>query len=151
MTFYQMLSVIFTAMLPYLELRGAIPLAIALGASPLEALFFSLIGNMLPILPLMLILPVLAKWADRNPWIDRFLRWLTEKVGRKKHNINKYGPIGLAIFVAVPLPMTGAWSGAVLAFLLGLRKRHAFLAIFAGTFIAGIIVTMLTVGATALF
>lgn len=72
------------------------------------------------------------------------------QVGRKKHSINKYGPIGLALFVAIPLPLTGAWSGAVLAFLLGIRKRHAFFAILAGVILAGLIVTAIAGGVGSL-
>jgi uncharacterized membrane protein len=140
-----------TAMLPYLELRGSIPLAFALGAHPLEALLLSILGNLLPIVPLMFLLPFMAKLAERVSWINRFFCWVTTKVGRKKHNINRYGPIGLAIFVAIPLPMTGAWSGAVLAFLLGIPKRYAFPAITLGTIIAGIIVTILSVGVSMVF
>lgn len=151
LTLHETVTVLFTAMLPYLELRGSIPLAMAFGASPWEALIVSLIGNILPVLPLMFLIPAIAKWADRNPRIDRFFRWLMEKVGRKKHSIHKYGPIGLAIFVAIPIPMTGAWSGAILAFLLGIPKRHAFPAIALGTLAAAVIVTLVTTGAVRLF
>ena len=146
MTLHETLSVCLAAMLPYLELRGAIPLAFTFGASPIEAFAVSLGGNILPVIPIMIILPVLAKWADRVAWIDRFLCWLSRKVGRKQDQIKRYGPIGLAIFVAIPLPMTGAWTGAALAFLLGIRMRHAFPAIAAGVVIAGIIVTLLCTG-----
>lgn len=138
-------------MLPYIELRGAIPAAMALGASPGEAFVVSLIGNIIPVIPLIFFLPYLARWADRNPVIDRFFRWLVAKVGRKKHRINQLGAIGLAVFVAIPLPMTGAWSGTMLAFLLGIRKRYAFPAIAAGTLVAGIIVTIISTGAFHLF
>jgi uncharacterized membrane protein len=148
LTLHEAMAVFFAAMLPYIELRGAIPLAISLGASPLEAFIFSVIGNLLPVLPIMLILPIVAKWADRNPWVDRFFKWLTNKVGRKKAQIVKYGPIGLTLFVAIPLPVTGAWTGAIIAFLLGIRKRHAFFSILAGVLIAGLIVTALSVGAS---
>ena len=148
MTPHETITTILAAMLPYIELRGAIPLAISFGASPLDAFIVSVIGNLLPILPIMVFLPIIAKWADRNPWIDRFFKWLTNKVGRKKAQIIKYGPIGLTLFVAIPLPVTGAWSGTVIAFLLGIRKRHAFFSILAGVLIAGLIVTALSVGAT---
>lgn len=151
MTLYETLTVLFTAMLPYLELRGAIPLAIAMGAPPWEAFFIAMIGNMLPVVPLMFIMPMIAKWADRVVWIDRFFRWLIAKVGRKKHSINRYGPIGLALFVAIPLPMTGAWSGVILAFLLGIRKRYALPAIALGVLGAALIVTLISTGAIHLF
>lgn len=148
---HEVIIVIFTAMLPYLELRGSIPLAFAMGATPIEAFLLSIAGNLLPILPFMFIMPLMAKWADRVPVIDRCFRWVINKVGRKKHGINRYGPLGLAIFVAIPLPMTGAWSGAILAFLLGIPKRHAFPAILLGTMIAGMIVTILSFGAVTIF
>lgn len=150
-TFQEAVTVFFTACLPYLELRGAIPLAISLGASGRVALAVSLAGNLFPIIPIMILLPVAARWADRLAWVNRIFRFVLEKVEKKKDIIDRYGPIGLAVFVAIPLPMTGAWTAAVLAYLFRIKKRKAFSAIAAGVLAAGLIVTVLSKGVKALF
>jgi len=141
------LAIILIAMLPVAELRLSIPIAIlAFGFSPLDAFYLSVIGNMLPVIPLLLFLePVssfLRKW---KPW-DVFFIWLFTRT-RHKHSaqFEKYGSIGLAVFVGVPLPATGAWTGCAAAFVFGFRFRNALAAIFAGVLMAGIIVTLLTI------
>ncbi|HOQ24896.1 MAG TPA: small multi-drug export protein [Bacillota bacterium] len=149
-TFQEAVTVFFTACLPYLELRGAIPLAISMGASGRLALAVSLAGNLFPVIPLMLFLPVVARWADRFAWVNRVFRWVLAKVGKKREVIDRYGPLGLVVFAAVPLPMTGAWSAAVLAYLLRIKKRKALPAIVVGVLAAGLIVTILSKGVKAL-
>ncbi|MGE5558377.1 MAG: COG2426 family protein [Bacillota bacterium] len=146
LTFKEILTVVFTAILPYAELRGAIPLAIlAYKANPWEAFFWAVLGNALPIIPVMLFIPMLGRWADRNAFIHRVMGWLHRKTEKNRDKINKYGLLGLAIFVAIPLPLTGVWTGAAIAYLLGIRKRFAFFALLLGAVGAGIIVTVATI------
>jgi len=144
--FSKELLVITAASLPYLELRGAIPLAWRLGLSPWEAYILSVFGNMVPVVPIMLLIDPLSRWLPRFRIFDRFFEGLFIRCRRHQEEIKKYGYWGLAVFVAIPLPMTGAWSGAVIAFLMGLRKRHALIAIFAGVLVAGLIVLTATYG-----
>ncbi|MGD8400924.1 MAG: small multi-drug export protein [Bacillota bacterium] len=144
-------KVIITAMLPYLELRGAIPYACHLGLPASLAYLVALIGNMIPVLPVMILIKPLSHSLDRLPLFHRFFKWLFDRCRRRQDKILKYGYWGLLIFVAIPLPMTGAWSGALIAFLLGMRKRYTFLAILAGVAIAGLIVLLPTYGLARLF
>ncbi len=147
------LAVILIAALPIFELRGAIPVAIfTFGLDPLTTFILSVAGNMLPVIPLLLYLEPVSNFLRRWRAGDVFFTWLFNRT-RHKHSaqFEKYGSIGLAIFVGIPLPATGAWTGCAAAFVFGFKSRNAFLAIFAGVILAGIIVTLLTVGGTNIF
>ncbi len=139
------IAVFITSMVPVIELRGSLPLAInVFDISWPKALALSLIGNMVPVpLILWLMKPAVALLSRIKP-LGRFFDWLFERT-RKKGNrlIEKYEEIGLIAFVAIPLPGTGAWTGALIAFLFGLDFKKSLLVIGIGVFIAGIIVTCL--------
>lgn len=145
------LKVISASILPYLELRGAIPLAWQLGFEPLEAYLLAVSGNMLPVIPIILLIGPISKLLSRIYIFKCFFNWVFTKSQRKAPQIEKYGFWGLTVFVAIPLPMTGAWSGALIAFLLRIRKRVAFSSILLGLLMAGLIVTLLTYGLAKLF
>jgi len=136
------------AALPISEVRGAIPLAVGVyGFSPLEAYLISVLGNLLPIAPLLLFLGPVSDFLRRFSLGDRFFTWLFSRTRRKYiQDHENFGLTALAIFVAVPLPMTGAWTGCAIAFLLGFRFWPAFAAIAAGVLIAGVVVTAAVVG-----
>lgn len=140
------------AALPITELRGAIPVAISYYHLPvISAVFWSVIGNMLPVYIILISLESVSKWLRSiSPAMDRFFTKLFERTRLKLHSqVEKYGIWALAIFVAIPLPATGAWSGALAAFVFGLPKKQAFWAIFAGVVVAAVIVTILTLGVSA--
>jgi uncharacterized membrane protein len=136
------------AALPVSEVRGAIPLAIGVyGYAPWQAYLLSVLGNMLPIIPLLLFLGPISDYLRRFSWGDRFFSWLFARTRRKYiQDHEDFGLTALAIFVAIPLPMTGAWTGCAIAFLLGFRFWPAFAAITSGVLLAGIIVTAAVVG-----
>ena len=139
----QLLTVVIAA-LPVVELRGALPAAIYSFHMPwYEALFLSIIGNLLPVPLLLLFLEKLAKVASRLEAGKRIVNWVFERTRRRSKVIEKYERIGLILLVAIPLPFTGAWTGSIAAFLLGLNFWHAFWSIFLGVIIAGVIVTCL--------
>uniref|UniRef100_A0A7V4A1C6 Small multidrug export protein n=1 Tax=Thermus tengchongensis TaxID=1214928 RepID=A0A7V4A1C6_9DEIN len=144
------LYVILVAALPVVELRGAIPLGVALGLAPSKAFLLALLGNLL-VAPLALILlPWAVALATRVPLLARAWEALEARVRlRGEEQVQRLGALGLFLFVAVPLPGTGAWSGAVLAVVLGLKRRYALLAISFGVLAAGLIVLLLTGGAVA--
>ena len=144
----QWLAVIFMAALPVGELRLSIPVAIwKFGMDPISAFYLSIIGNMLPVIPVLLYLEPVSNYLRRWKLWDRFFTWLFTRTHRRhSENFEKYGSIGLALFVGIPLPATGAWTGCAAAFVFGFKFRNAFLAIFAGVLMAGIIITLLTVG-----
>lgn len=140
------------AMLPIAELRGAIPLAIfKLSLSPLEAFFWSVLGNSLAGVLVVLFLEPVSRFLRRIEIFDRFFDWLFERT-RRSHSksFDKYQDIALLIFVAIPLPMTGAWSGATAAFVFGIKKTSAIPLITLGVVGAGIIVTLVSSGAVHL-
>lgn len=138
-------QVLLLGILPIFELRGAIPLGFYLGL-PLKKIFIlAIIGNMLPIIPLLLLLKPISERLRNFPLWKIFFDWLFERTKRKAQIIQRYEALGLAIFVAIPLPMTGAWTGAIAASLFKIRFRYAFLAISVGVILAGIIVTLLCI------
>lgn len=139
------LAVLLTAMLPIVELRGAIPLGINFyNLDWYRVVILAIIGNMLPILPLLFILTKFTDLLSRIPIFKKFFEWLFTRTRKKSKIIEEYEMIGLMIFVAIPLPATGAWTGTVAAFLLGLGYFQSFIAIFCGVLIAAIIVTTLS-------
>jgi len=143
--FSKELVVLIIAALPIFELRGALPVAINLFHFPwYYALPLAIIGNLLPVPVILLFLDAISRWLSKIGFFDRFLHWLFEHTRKRGRVVERYERIGLALFVAIPLPVTGAWTGSLVAVLFGLKFRHAFLSIFIGVCIAGIIVTCLS-------
>jgi uncharacterized membrane protein len=146
MTLADFLKVFFTAAAPISELRGAIPLAIVdLGISWQLAFLVAFAGNLLPVPFLLLFLDPVSKFLSKIRLFERILNFIFRLSRRRGGLVERYGTMGLVLFVAIPLPVTGAWTGSIVAFLLGLRFWHAFPAIVLGVIIAGVIVTTLTV------
>ncbi len=135
--------VIIMGMLPISELRGAIPLGLSFGMSFGKAFWLSVLGNCIFVAPLLFLFQPISSWLRKFKIWARFFDWLFERTKKNSDSIQKYAALGLAIFVAIPLPMTGAWSGVVAASLFKIRFRYAFLAIIAGVFGAGLIVLAL--------
>lgn len=126
------------SMLPVIELRGGIPFGMALGIGPFESFLFAYFGSLLPAPFILLLLkPVLRRFSHLpfGVWLDHKFRI---KATAHSNAVQKYGWLGLAVFVAIPLPGTGVWSGSVIAAFLDLRFRKSFFAIAIGNFIAGI-------------
>ena len=142
------LVTIFVAMLPIAELRGALPIAITIfKMEPLKAYGLSVLGNMVPVIPILLILDPLSKWLSRRSSIfKRFFDWLFERTRRRGGAVEKYEALGLVLFVAIPLPITGAWTGCIASLIFGIRFRYALPAISAGILIAGIVVGLASLG-----
>ena len=135
--------IILTAALPISELRGAIPLGLYLKEPLFKVISLSILGNMIPVIPILyLLLPISERLRRFKLW-NRFFDWLFERTRKKSNLVEKYEALGLALFVAIPLPVTGAWTGCVAASLFKIRFRYAFISILLGVFIAAIIVTTL--------
>ncbi len=142
------LLVFFVAMMPFFELRGAIPMAIGtFGINPVEAYILGVLGNLVPVVFLLYLLGPLEKRLRFIDVFDNFFNHLFHRT-RRKHSekIDKYGALGLVTFVAIPLPVTGAWTGVAAAYVFNIEKRYSFPAITLGVLIAGVIVTLLTYG-----
>lgn len=143
-SFNKELAVVILAALPISELRGAIPLALLLGFLPGKAFVLAFIGNMLPVPLLLFLFQPIAKALRHIALFERFFNWLFERTKAKASLIERFEALGLMLFVAVPLPVTGAWTGCVAASLFKIRFRYAFLAITAGVFLAGVIVMVVS-------
>lgn len=147
------LAVLLIASLPISELRGAIPVAIGVyGFDPVTAYLVGVLGNLLPVPILLKILEPVTALLRRCVVCDRFLSWLFART-RRRHStlIERLGAIALVLFVAVPLPATGAWTGALVAHLFGIPFRYAFPLIAVGVCLAGVVVTLATLGVITLF
>ncbi|MFC1874782.1 COG2426 family protein [Chloroflexota bacterium] len=141
----EILKVLLIAASPIAELRAAIPLAILTFNFPwYHALLLAIIGNLLPVPFILLFMDTATRLLGKIAFFRRILDWLFERTRRRGKIIQKYKHIGLVLFVAIPLPVTGAWTGSLAAVLFGVSFKHAFLSILAGVIIAGIIVTCLT-------
>jgi len=139
------LTVLGIAASPISELRGAIPWAILKYHFPwYYAFLFAIIGNLLPVPFILLFLNTLSWLLSKVSIFNRILQWLFERTRRRGKIIERYERIGLILFVAIPLPVTGAWTGSLAAVLFGLKFKHALLSIFIGILIAGTIVTWVT-------
>jgi len=132
---------------PISELRVGIPLGISLGLDPLFTFFIAIIANALIFFPVFFGLRLFYdKLLFRIPLFNKYLDNLRK---RGKPKVEKYGFWGLTLFVAIPLPITGAYTGTILAWLLGMDWRKAFPAVGLGVIVAGVVVLLITLGATS--
>lgn len=141
-----LLKTFLLAMTPVGELRVSLPIALSIYSLDWRlALFVSIIGNMVPVIFLLLLLGPVSQWLSNNSLtFKRFFDWLFERTRKKTSlRMERYGDIALISFVAVPLPLTGAWTGAIAAFLFGVPFKRAFALILSGVIIAGVIVLLL--------
>lgn len=137
----------FISMLPVIELRGGLPYGIALGLTYPAALAAALLGNLLPA-PFVIRYgrSALAWLRRKSGWLDRMVAALERRAHLKGRLVRRYRALGLCILVAIPLPGTGAWTGALAAAFLGMRIKQALPAIFLGLCIAAAIMTAVTYG-----
>ena len=143
--FSNVLKVLALAASPISELRGAIPVAILHFHFPWHyALLLAIIGNLVPVPFILLFLGALSRLLSKVGIFKRMLHWFFERTRRRGRIVESYERIGLTLFVAIPLPVTGAWTGSLVAVLLGIKFKHAILSIFIGILIAGTIVTCAT-------
>jgi len=144
---FQEMQIILLSAVPFTELRLSIPLAVALGISPMKSFVLACVGNFLPIIPLILLLEPVSRLVTKIPIINGIFLGLLENTRSKGKKVEKYGFLGLLLFVAVPFPGTGIYSGAILAFIFGIRFRYAFFALTVGMLLAGVAVTLASAGA----
>lgn len=145
-------AIMFMAMLPVIELRGAIPLGISMGLSPIHSATISYLGSIVPVPIILFGIRPIFSFLRKN----RFLRKIIDKIIRNSSvknsgKIKKYGTLGLVILVAIPLPGTGVWSGSLAAALMNIRFKRAFPAILLGNAIAAIAIMSLSHGVSSVF
>jgi len=146
------LTVFGMSMAPIIELRGAIVLAAAYGFDPVISYILCVIANILPVPFLILFVRPIFEWMKNH---SVRLRSIAEKLEAKAHDkaetIKKYEMLGLFLFVAIPLPGTGAWTGSLIAAVLGMRLKHSLPMIVLGVMTAGLIMTLGAFGVVGIF
>ena len=141
--------IVFTiSILPILELRGGLIAASLLNVSPLTGYIVSIIGNTLPVPFILLFINKILDWMGKSKikWMNKLSKWLDKKARKHKDSIEKYGYLGLTLFVGVPLPGTGAWTGCLAASVLNMDKKKSFISIMLGIIMASIIMMILSYG-----
>lgn len=141
------LKVLFVSMLPIIELRGAIPVGMAMGMSVRHAFITCFIGSLIPVPILLFGIRPVFKWFKQTNLFNKMIHKLIHRTLNRSYYVEKYGFWGLLLFVAIPLPGTGVWSGTLVAVLLDVRFKVAFPAIVLGNLIAGILIMFLSQGA----
>lgn len=140
------------AMVPVVELRGAIPFGVVRGLNIWTAIIASVLGNLVPVPFIILFIRKIFAWMRAHmPKLDGLVTRMEQKAEKNRAAVEKYAFWGLAILVAIPLPGTGAWTGALVAAMMEMRLKRAFPAIVIGVVIAGVIVSVVTYGAQAIF
>jgi uncharacterized membrane protein len=141
------MAVMLLATLPIFELRGSVPVGILLFQLPVaKTAIWSISGNMLPIVPILFLFEPVYRWLSRYPTFDRLFEWIFQRTRRKGKVIERLKVVGLVLFVSIPLPVTGAWTGSVAAFLFRIPVWQALPAILCGVTIACVVVTLATLG-----
>ncbi|WP_202976436.1 COG2426 family protein [Anaerophilus nitritogenes] len=136
--------VLLVSAMPIMELRGAIPIGVSLGMSPIHATMLALLGSMIPVPFLLVLLKPVFKQLRQKPFWRKLVDWITKRTLRKTTTIYKYKSMGLLLFVAIPIPTTGVWSGSIAASLLNIPLKSAFFSIFIGNCIAALIIMTLS-------
>ena len=140
------------AMVPVVELRGAIPFGVVRGLNLWTAIIASMLGNLIPVPFIILCIRKIFAWMRAHmPKLDGLVIRMEKKAEKNRAAVEKYAFWGLVILVAIPLPGTGAWTGALVAAMMEIRLKRAFPAIAIGVAIAGVIVSVITYGAQAIF
>ncbi|MBQ7301097.1 MAG: small multi-drug export protein [Clostridia bacterium] len=136
----------FISMLPIIELRGAIPVGAASGLPWYINYLLCCVGNMLPVPVILFFVEYVLNFMKQVKHLDRIAYWVEEKAEKYKGQVTKYATWGLLLFVAVPLPGTGAWTGSLVAAFIKMKKKTAFFSVLGGVLIAGVIVTLISYG-----
>ena len=151
--FLNHLWVFFISMLPIIELRGGIPTGAVLGLPLWSNYLVSIIGNFLPVPFILLFINAILRWMSNSKikFFNKIANWLFAKAEKNREKIEKYSFWGVCLFVAVPLPVTGAWTGSLVSAMIGMKFWKALLSCFLGVLIAGAVVTLISYGALAAF
>lgn len=138
----KIIGIVFISMIPIIELRGSIPVGFMLGLPWYVTLICSIIGNMLPVPIILLFVVKVFEFMKKHNILTKFVNKMEQKALNRSESVSKRAFLGLLFFVAIPLPGTGAWTGALIAAMLKMKRRDSFLAIFLGVTVAGTLVTL---------
>lgn len=137
------------SLMPILELRGGLIAAALLNLSPLKSYIICMIGNILPVPFILLLITKILNWMRNSKHFNKIANWLDKKVEKHKGQIEKYGYLGVVLFVGIPLPGTGAWTGSLIASVLEMDKKKTFIAVCIGVVMASIIMMIVSFGVIA--
>ena len=140
------LLVFIISLLPILELRGGLLAASLLGLNPLPSYIITMVGNLLPIPFILWFITKILDWMRKTKHLSKIANWLDKKVEKHKSSIEKFGFLGLVLFVGIPLPGTGAWTGSLIASVLEMDRKKSFIAIIIGIIMASIIMMAISFG-----
>jgi len=145
--------VLFCSMIPIIELRGAIPMGAVFGMPWWQSYILSVIGNMLPVPIILLFVKAVITWMGKSKvkFFNKIADFLNKRVEKRRGQIEKYSFWGVCFFVAVPLPVTGAWTGSLVAAMIDMKFWKALVSCFIGVLIAGVIMTLISYGVVAIF
>lgn len=138
------MMVLLVSAMPVMELRVSIPLGVSMGMNPVHTMVLGIVGSMLPVPFLLLLLKPVFERMKKSPYWRRTVDWITNRTLKKTGKVHKYKALGLLLFVAVPVPSTGVWTGSIAASLFNIPFRPAFFAIFVGNCIAAFVIMMLS-------
>ena len=151
-TLGKIITTFFISMVPIIELRGAIPYATGMGLAPEIAIPVAMIGNLVPIPFIILFIKKIFAWMRKvSPKLNKVVDRMEAKAEKNKEKVLRYAFLGLVLFVAIPLPGTGAWTGALVAAMLDMPLKKAFPSVVIGVLGAGIVVAFVSYGAEAIF
>lgn len=136
------------SLMPILELRGGLIAAALLDMNPVTSYIISIIGNIIPVPFILLLITKILAWMRKSSIkvLNKIANWLDEKVEKHKGQIEKFGYLGVVLFVGIPLPGTGAWTGSLIASVLELDKKKTFISVMIGILMASIIMMLLSFG-----
>lgn len=143
--------VVILSALPVSELRGGLPAGLLLDMSPCQVIPLAMISNVVSVIPVVLGFKWVTDRLADKPVLGRFLSWLVRRARAREATVEKYGVFALTIFVAIPLPVTGAWTGSVVAVVFGMKFWKAMLCITLGVAISATIVTLAYYGGVEIF
>lgn len=146
MTFGKEIMVFIISLMPILELRGGLLAASLIGLDPIPSYIISIIGNILPIPFILWFMGSILKWMHGKKHLNKIATWLDKKVEKNRSKIENVGFWGLTLFVGIPLPGTGAWTGCLIASVLQMDKKKSFLAATLGVIMASIIMMFISFG-----
>ncbi len=134
------------SLMPILELRGGLLAASLIGLDPLPSYIIAVIGNILPIPFILWFMGRILKWMKTRKKLYKITEWIDKKIEKNRNKIEKFGFWGLVLFVGIPLPGTGAWTGCLVASVLEMDKKKSFLAAMIGVAMASIIMMIISFG-----
>jgi uncharacterized membrane protein len=148
-TYGKEILVFIISLMPILELRGGLIAAALIGLDPIPSYIISIIGNIIPVPFILLLINKILKWMRNSKHLKGIANWLDAKVEKHKGQIEKFGYLGVVLFVGIPLPGTGAWTGSLIASVLEMDRKKTFGAVLIGLVMASIIMMLISFGVLA--